>query len=252
MPGTLAFECLDVKSCEISSTGVGAHGPMVAGTDNHDVARKTRKTPCRNGSPDDFQTPIFALDPILPLINRELPVWDPSCGRGNLVAAFRRNGFWAIGSDVEVFSNSVAEPDMIGDFLHTGWEAVCNHVPMLDPGMIPTIVTNPPYSVKDEFISRCYKLGCPFALLMPITAIEGRKRQPLYRKYGVHIIALPKRVNFETPSGEGSGAWFPVAWYTYKLQMPYYGMLSTIEFWQAGDADSKEWGVHNKDLFSLR
>jgi hypothetical protein len=79
------------------------------------------------------------------------------------------------------------------------------------------IVTNPPYSIKDPWLERCYELGKPFALLLPLTALEGIKRQALYRKYGLDVLFLPRRVEFTTPSGKKGGAWFPVAWFTYKM-----------------------------------
>jgi len=31
------------------------------------------------------------------------------------------------------------------------------------------IITNPPYSLKEEFFKRAYELGKPFAFLMPLT-----------------------------------------------------------------------------------
>src|SRR3989304_3666985 len=45
------------------------------------------------------------------------------------------------------------------------------------------IITNPPYSMKEEFLERCYRWKVPFALLMPLTALEGKRRGELYRKY---------------------------------------------------------------------
>ena len=82
------------------------------------------------------------------------------------------------------------------------------------------IVTNPPYSKKEEFLKRCFEIGKPFALLLPLTALEGRKRGELYRKYGIELIIPNKRFNFETQSGKGSGAWFQTAWFCWKLNLP--------------------------------
>ena len=84
------------------------------------------------------------------------------------------------------------------------------------PDYFDCIVTNPPYSLRYEFIKRAYELGRPWAMLMPLTTLEGR-RQELFRRYGIELLLLNKRINFETPSGRGSGAWFPVAWFCWKL-----------------------------------
>jgi hypothetical protein len=81
--------------------------------------------------------------------------------------------------------------------------------------------------LKDEFLARCYGLGIPFALLLPLTALEGIKRQSLYRKHGLELILLPRRVKFETPSGEGAGSWFATAWFTNKLRIG-----KELTFWE--------------------
>lgn len=73
---------------------------------------------------------------------------------------------------------------------------------------------------KEKFLERCYELGKPFALLMPLTALESKKRQTLFRKHGIQLIIPDKRINFETPSGKGSGAWFLTAWFCYGLNLP--------------------------------
>ncbi|GAI19973.1 unnamed protein product, partial [marine sediment metagenome] len=76
------------------------------------------------------------------------------------------------------------------------------------------IITNPPYSIKQKFLERCYQLHKPFALLLPLTTFETAKRQALFRKYGMQVIFFDKRINFVTPSGSGGGSWFATAWFT--------------------------------------
>ncbi len=55
---------------------------------------------------------------------------------------------------------------------------------------------------------------------MPLTTLEGKKRGELYRQYGIQLLIPNKRINFITPSGEGSGSWFQTAWFTWKLNLP--------------------------------
>ena len=57
-------------------------------------------------------------------------------------------------------------------------------------------------------------------LLLPITALEGIKRQKLYKQYGLELILFNRRINYETPSGKGSGAYFSSAWFTYGFNLP--------------------------------
>lgn len=156
----------------------------------------TRKLKIQSaGRPDNFQTPKIALDVLLPYLKRDWVIWECAWGEGNLFSFLKEEGFKVVGSDKDF------------DFLINNKDCDC-------------IVTNPPYSIKDKFLARCYELNKPFALLMPLTALEGKKRGELYRKYGIQLIIPNKRINFKTPSGKGSGAWFQTAWFTWKLHLP--------------------------------
>lgn len=145
--------------------------------------------------PDNFQTPDCALDYITPYLNKNWVIWECAEGKGNLVKGFEKRGFNVIGSDKEF------------NFLENIKDCDC-------------IVTNPPYSLKENFIQRCYELKKPFALLMPLTALEGQKRQKMYKEFGIQLVIPNKRINFETPSGKQGGAWFLTAWFTNGLNLP--------------------------------
>lgn len=156
------------------------------------------KPPLLNGNSNDFQTPSLALNPLYKYLKKEWLIWECSCGRGNLVNALNSKGYLTIGTDI-----------MSGhDFLN------------YKPEKFDCIITNPPFSLKEKFLERCYKLNKPFALLLPLTTFEGKKRQELFREYGVQVIFFDKRINFETPSGKGSGSWFATAWFTWGLNLP--------------------------------
>jgi hypothetical protein len=153
--------------------------------------------PMKQGNSDDFQTPPIALNPLLPYLKKEWLIWECAEGRGNLTKALKQKGFNVIGTDI-----------LQGyDFLN--WF----------PEKFDCIITNPPYSLKQKFIERCYKLNKPFALLLPLTALETLKRQSLFKKWGLELILFDKRINFETPSGKGSGSWFASAWFTNWLNI---------------------------------
>jgi len=148
------------------------------------------------GRPDDFQTPESALDILVPYLNKKWVIWECASGKGNLIRGFKKMGFKVIGTDKEF--------DFTKNSLRKSYDA---------------IITNPPYSIKEKFLERCYELRKPFALLMPLTALESEKRQKLFRKYGVQLIIPNKRINFETPSGKGSSSWFATAWFTLGLNL---------------------------------
>ena len=153
----------------------------------------------QQGSSDDFQTPDYALDILIPWLKKEWIIWECGAGKGNIVRYLEKQGFTVKGSDI-----------LTGvDFLTSKMEP------------FDCIVTNPPFSLKDDFIKRCYDLGKPFALLLPLTALEGKDRQSLYKKYGIQLIVPDSRINFYTPDGKNSGSWFLSAWYTWKMNLPH-------------------------------
>ena len=158
----------------------------------------------RGNHSDHFQTPPAAILPLLPYISEGNAIWDPACGKGNIVKAFSNAGYESHGTDIL-----------------DGYNFLTDNTPLrwIDD---PVIVTNPPYSIKDEFIAHCYDLNIPFALLMPLTALEGLRRQSQYREHGLQLMVLPKRINFETPNmgKKGKGAWFATAWYCWKMDLP--------------------------------
>jgi len=156
------------------------------------------KPPLNTRGADDFQTPPIALSPLIPFLKKNWTIWECACGKGLLVDELKNRGFSVIGTDIK---NGF-------DFL--GWK----------PEKFDCVVTNPPYSLKEKFLERCYELDKPFALLLPLTTFEGKKRQKLFKRYGVQVIFLDRRINFKIPSGQGSGSWFATAWFTWKLNLP--------------------------------
>ena len=156
--------------------------------------------PMRQGSPDDFQTPATAIEPLAPYLNPSWRIWEPSCGKGNIVRALQAKGFQVHGDDIKA----------------TPPRCFLSH----DPPPHDCVVTNPPYSIKNEFLARCYRLGNPFALLMPLTTFDSAERQRLFHEKGIQVLFLPRRVKFETPNGKGSSAWFMTAWFCWQLGLP--------------------------------
>ena len=156
------------------------------------------KPPLRQGSPDDFQTPPIALNPLMPILRSHRRIWECACGNGNLVNGLTDYGFDVVGTDI---LNGY-------DFL------------TYKPDKFDCIITNPPFKYKQQFLERCYEIGKPFALLLPLTTLETSKRQRLMQKYGVEMILFDKRINFETPNKvEKSASWFATAWFTNWLNI---------------------------------
>ena len=138
---------------------------------------------------DELYTPREAIEPILKYLDKDKIYWEcTDFGDSNIRKVLVENGFKVIATRKEEF-----------DFLKD------------DPLFkFDVIITNPPYSIKDKFIKRCYELDKPFMLLLPLTALEGKERNELYKKYGIEIIVLNKRINFMKNK---NNVWFNTSWF---------------------------------------
>lgn len=145
---------------------------------------------------DACQTPPYAVAPLLPYLQRYSQLWEPAAGEGYLAAALEKAGHVVVKTDILTGQN----------FFFTQ-----------PPYRIP-IITNPPYSVKVEWLARCYELELPFALLLPVDTIALGEAQALFEQHGIEIIWLNRRVNFKMPQrGWGGRAQFSTAWFTNNL-----------------------------------
>jgi hypothetical protein len=161
---------------------------------------------------DACQTPAYAIDPLLPYLQPGWQVWEPAAGEGNLVEAFYDAGFSVTDSDILTGQNFF-------DHEPVKWDC---------------LVTNPPYSIKYDWLKRCYELGKPFALLVPVETIGAQAAQNLFKQYGVELMLLNRRVNFKMPNKgwEGGGAQFPVLWLCWHIlpkEINYGEIINTDE-----------------------
>lgn len=147
----------------------------------------------KNVKNDEFYTPKEAIYPLLKYLDKNKIYWEcTDFGDSNITKVLKENGFNVIATRKEEF-----------DFLKND--------PVFDFGVI---ITNPPYSIKDKFLKKCYELDKPFALLLPITSLEGKIRGKLYREKGIELVVLDKRINFMK---EKKNVWFNTSWFCHKI-----------------------------------
>lgn len=162
---------------------------------------KSKMPPKAAGRPDDFQTPAYGWRYVAPFIPKSWGLWESAAGKGSGVRTFREDGFDIFGSDIIEGYN------------------------FLDPLLAPSLkfdmtVTNPPYSIKDKWLKRCFEIGKPFALLLPITALGEQKRVAMYRQHGIQLVMPPRRIMFTSPNGTEGKTWFYTAWFCHGLNLP--------------------------------
>ena len=96
---------------------------------------------------------------------------------------------------------------------------------------IQAIITNPPYSTKNQWLAHCYETGLPFALLLPESALSSKARYTLYTEHGIDILLLGGRTNFGTPrgrEGKDSNPQFEVFWFCFGFNEGLWKTQSQI------------------------
>lgn len=160
----------------------------------------------RKGDKDDIkpydvcETPHYALDPLLKYVPKDWVVWESAAGSGRMVAKLTHENYTVLGSDLV---NNVNFFDF--------------ELPNYD-----IQITNPPFSIKYKWFERSYELGKPFAILTRIDALGAQTAQRLFKRHGMQLIVLDKRINYYMPykGYDGGGAHFASAWFTWQLNLP--------------------------------
>ena len=143
-----------------------------------------RKAPEEQQVRDLFMTPNYAIDLLIPFIPKEIPfVWEPACGTGKISGQLRKSGYTVFESDIKHDNPEQQVNFLTGELRHL-------------PEKI-SIITNPPFSVKDLFIERCFEYGVPFAML--INADYSQKTID-WIKRGCEKIIPTARIAYITPN----------------------------------------------------
>lgn len=143
---------------------------------------------CQAVKYDELYTPKEAILPILRYLDKNKIYWECCGNKSKITEILKENGFNIIETSFDFLNK---KPDFYFDI----------------------IITNPPYSLKDDFIKKCYEYNKPFLLLLPITALEGIRRGKMFKEKGISLIVLNKRIDF---TGKKSN-WFNTSWFNYKI-----------------------------------
>ncbi len=152
----------------------------------------------KNGPNDELYTPIEAVEMIIPYIPKYVKtIWECTAVKeSKIVSVLRDYGYNVIATHI----------DDGFDFFN------------YEPDDYDLNVTNPPYSLKDKFLRRAFELKKPFMFLLPITTLEGLKRNKMFRENGIQLLIPDRRFNFMPE--KKSGTWFQTSWFTYGLDLP--------------------------------
>ena len=142
------------------------------------------------------------------LLSQGDAIWEPACGNNAMVDVMRDRGYTVIGTDIEIGQ----------DYLATTIDQPYDW-----------IITNPPFTLAEDFIKRSAEMNKPFALLLKSQYWHSAKRRPLFFKHQpALVLPLTWRPDF---TGNGASlldmmwvVWLgkPTSTYYVPLQKPKY------------------------------
>ena len=154
----------------------------------------------KKGLTDEWYTPESAITPIIQHLPSGSIIWCPfDKEESNFVKVLRENGY-------TVESSHIDNKDE--DFFN------------YEPFEWDIIVSNPPYSIRNDILKRVFSFGKPFALLMNTNGLfDSQVRWDLFSKNDFSLFYLKGRVNYMKEYGkvEKSSPPFQSAYITSKL-----------------------------------
>ena len=122
----------------------------------------------KNLNGDEYYTPKYIVEILLPHLKNIKTIWCPCDTKDSeFVKVFQENGYKVLFSHI----------DNGEDFL------------LYEPKeQYDCIITNPPFSIKNNILQRCIDLGKPFVLLLSATCIQSASL--------IRIISQCKNFNF--------------------------------------------------------
>ena len=163
------------------------------------------KTPEIAQKRDTFQTPNYAVDLLIPFIPKYIKrIWEPACVDLKISKRLLDVGYSVLSSDIRVSNDDVIKLNFLTE--------LCTEQPQC-------IITNPPYSVKAEFIERAFEYGVPFAFLINAD-YSGQQIDWIMR--GCEKIIPNRRIDYITPSGRNgstSASQFHSMWLTFGFNL---------------------------------
>lgn len=127
-----------------------------------------------NKESDEVYTPEYAVAPIIKYLKEGQTIWCPFDEEdSSYVKLLKEKGYKVIATHIFNGQNFFTyEPTESYD----------------------AIISNPPFSIKDDVLKRLSELNKPFAMLLPLPTLQGQKRFEYLK--GTQALIFDKRINF--------------------------------------------------------
>lgn len=138
---------------------------------------------------DFYPTPLSAFEPLIPHLPKDALIWEPACGDGRLIRWMRKANLQADGTDIHA--------GLQFDFLHDFTRREC-------------IVTNPPFSLAQEFVEHAIEFADEVFMLLRLNFLGSQKRRDWWRECEPSaLFVLSDRPDFTGDGGDSCEyAWF--------------------------------------------
>ncbi len=146
---------------------------------------------------DDYTTPKYVFEMLLPYINTNLKVYEPFFCDGSSGKYLRDIGYKnVIHNDEDFYIN------------WTKYE-------------FDIIITNPPYSSKIQVFQELYEINKPFCVLVPVSTITKLFVKKIFGKDidKLQLIIPNKRIHYNKHGNETKKCWYDTMWIGYKLNL---------------------------------
>jgi hypothetical protein len=121
---------------------------------------------------DLYETPAFAVTPLLRAENLPHVIWEPAAGRGAIVNVLRDHGHSVAASDIVNYDFPL---DFVADFLDV----------KRAPAGVECILTNPPFAIVNEFIAHALDLVPRVVILARLALLESEARTEILERCGL-------------------------------------------------------------------
>ena len=128
---------------------------------------------------DEFYTPEYAVKPIMKYIKPNSNIWCPfDTYESNFVKMFESDGH-----------------DVTATHLEDGIDFFTIDTKQLE--YIDYIISNPPYSLKNEVFEKLFELGKPFAMLVGVVGVfESQRRFEMFRDNEFEVMYMNRRISY--------------------------------------------------------
>ena len=131
----------------------------------------------RSSAGDEMYTPFYAVEPLTEFLPKDKIIWCPFDEEWSAFYRYFKENHYP------VIRSSLKEEQDFFKYEPEKWDI---------------LVSNPPFSKKDDVLKRIYSFEKPFALLLPVNSIQGKKRFSVFQN-DIQMLVFDSRIDYHTP-----------------------------------------------------